>query len=107
MARRHPRSTASPWTALLGYVLTDEQRTTRAQRLMLTITGCAGVLLLILLSLALLASGVVGWIPLAEGGGTLIVLGIATRLCAARRRRRLHPPKPASPDEDPSVNTRA
>jgi len=103
VARRPTRPTTTPWTSLLGYVLDDEHRTARAQRLMLTAAGCAALLVLSLLALTLLAYGVAGWLPLAGGGGTLAMLGIAAHRWAARRRHRLEPPAPALLDEGTGV----
>jgi len=107
VARRPTRPTTSPWTSLLGYVLDDEHRTARAQRLMLTAAGCATLLVLSLLALTLFAYGVAGWIPLAGGGGTtlLTVLGIAAHRRAAQRRHRLDPPAPALLDEGTGVDS--
>ena len=98
-ARRPAGPTASPWTTLLGYVLDDEHRTIRAQRLMLTAAGCATLLVLSLVALTLLAYDVAGWLPLAGGAGTLTMLGIAAHRTAAWRRRQLDPPAPALLDE--------
>ncbi len=72
---------------------------------MLTAAGCATLLVLSLLALTLFAYGVAGWIPLAGGGGTLTVLGIAAHRRAAQRRHRLDPPAPALLDEGTGVDS--
>lgn len=70
---------------------------------MFTAAGCVGVPLLALLGLALLAHGVVGWVPVIGAGGILTVLGGAAHLVAARLRRRLDPPAPRPPPQPDRV----
>jgi hypothetical protein len=97
------------WTDLLREVIEDDARTARAQRLATTFTWCAmgllAVVLVTVLTVAAVVYGAVGWVPLAGGGGTLTVLGIATRLFAVRRRRRLNrTSEQTTLDEEPRVD---
>jgi hypothetical protein len=82
-----PRLTSSPCTSLLRYVLADDRRTIRAQRLLVTAACCVIALFAVLVTIALLANDVVGWVPVASGGGAVTVLSALARWVVIRRRR--------------------
>jgi O-antigen/teichoic acid export membrane protein len=88
------RPTSSPYTSLLRYILTDDRRTVRAQRLLVTAAGCVIALFVVLVTIALLANDVVGWVPVASGSGAVTAVGAVARWRAVRRRRHheLHGP---------------
>ena len=86
-SRPTARLTSSPVTSLLRYVLADDQRTGRAQRLLVTAACCMTALFAVLASIALFANDMVGWVPIASGGGAFTMLGIVTRRVMVHRRR--------------------
>jgi autotransporter translocation and assembly factor TamB len=81
------------WTELLREVVEDDARTGRAQRLATTFTWCAmgllAVVLVTVLTVAALAYGAVGWVPVAGGGGLFGLLGIARWMVVRRRACRI------------------
>ena len=94
----HPRPTArpasSPGTSLLRYVLADDRRTVRAQCLLVTAACCMIALFAVLATIVLLANDVVGWVPVASGGGAATVLGAVARWMTVCRRRQHDPREP-------------
>lgn len=89
---RHHQGPAA--AALVRYILADDRRTVRAERLLVTAAVCVITLFAVLATIALLANGMVGWVPGASGGGAVTVLGAVARWGAVRRRRypELHGP---------------
>lgn len=81
------RPAFSPCTSLLRYVLADDRRTDRAQRLMVTAACCVIALFAVLVTIALLANAVVGWVPVVSGGGAVTILGTVARWVTLHRRR--------------------
>lgn len=80
--RRTSRPTSSPHTSPLCYLLDDNQRTGRAQRLLVTATVCAIALFVVLAMIVRLANGVV-----VASGSAATVFGAVASWGAVRRRR--------------------
>lgn len=63
----------------MRYILADDRRTVRAERLLVTAAVCVMTLFAVLATITLLANGMVGWVPGASGGGAVTVLGAVAR----------------------------
>lgn len=103
MARLSPRPAWTPWTGLLRDVLDQDHRTTNAQKLLVTGTACAVLVLLATVTIVAVIYQAWGIAPFSGAASMLLSL-VGGRWYARRlRRRRAVPPDQPAPPVEPRL----